>query len=116
DPGPRAHASSHEEPKGVGKTMNVRRAPASSESNTELSGSRSQSDVIRVTSRGRLPGRDRRRGGGYNIAEMADTAAPLARTLSEWTREGELYERLPQNAVRCYACGHRCFIPEGRPG
>ncbi|HKB06715.1 MAG TPA: AmmeMemoRadiSam system radical SAM enzyme [Candidatus Polarisedimenticolia bacterium] len=47
---------------------------------------------------------------------MAETAAPLARTLSRWTREGEIYERLPQDAVRCFACGHRCFIPEGRPG
>ncbi len=47
---------------------------------------------------------------------MAQTAAPLAQTLSELTREGEIYERLPDNAVRCYACGHRCFIPEGRPG
>ena len=47
---------------------------------------------------------------------MADTTAPLARTLSQFTREGEIYERLPQDAVRCFACGHRCFIPEGRPG
>ncbi len=43
-------------------------------------------------------------------------AAPLTRVLAELTREGELYERLPERAVRCYACGHRCFIPEGRPG
>jgi pyruvate formate lyase activating enzyme len=43
-------------------------------------------------------------------------AAPLAQILSELTREGEIYDRLPQNAVRCHACGHRCFIPEGRPG
>jgi pyruvate formate lyase activating enzyme len=43
-------------------------------------------------------------------------AVPLARALAELTREGELYEKLPQNAVRCFACGHRCFIPEGRPG
>jgi pyruvate formate lyase activating enzyme len=47
---------------------------------------------------------------------MAHSTAPLARTLSELTREGEIYERLPEGAVRCYACGHRCFIPEGRPG
>ena len=42
--------------------------------------------------------------------------APLAQILSDLTREGTLYERLPERAVRCYACGHRCFIPEGRPG
>ncbi len=47
---------------------------------------------------------------------MANPTTPLARTLSELTREGEIYERLPERAVRCYACGHRCFIPEGRPG
>jgi pyruvate formate lyase activating enzyme len=47
---------------------------------------------------------------------MAESTAPLAQTLSELTREGEIYERLPERAVRCYACGHRCFIPEGRPG
>lgn len=29
---------------------------------------------------------------------------------------GELYERLPDNAVRCFACGHRCVIREGRRG
>ena len=47
---------------------------------------------------------------------MAQATTPLARTLTELTREGEIYERLPERAVRCYACGHRCFIPEGRPG
>jgi pyruvate formate lyase activating enzyme len=44
------------------------------------------------------------------------SAVPLARVLADLTREGDLYERLAQNAVRCFACGHRCFIPEGRPG
>jgi pyruvate formate lyase activating enzyme len=43
-------------------------------------------------------------------------AGPLARTLSELTRAGEIYDRLEEGAVRCHACGHRCFIPEGRPG
>jgi len=46
----------------------------------------------------------------------ASAAAPLARILGDLAREGSLYERLPERAVRCYACGHRCFIPEGRPG
>jgi pyruvate formate lyase activating enzyme len=32
------------------------------------------------------------------------------------TVEGTLYERLPDNAVRCFACGHRCLIREGRRG
>ena len=37
----------------------------------------------------------------------------LLRTI---TREGELHEKLPENKVRCYACGHRCPIPDGRAG
>jgi pyruvate formate lyase activating enzyme len=37
-------------------------------------------------------------------------------TLAELTTEGALYERLPDRRVRCYACGHRCLIPEGRDG
>ncbi|MBI5395432.1 MAG: AmmeMemoRadiSam system radical SAM enzyme, partial [Verrucomicrobia bacterium] len=31
-------------------------------------------------------------------------------------REGELYEKLPEGKVRCFACGHRCMIPDGRAG
>ncbi|MBE0408476.1 MAG: AmmeMemoRadiSam system radical SAM enzyme [Anaerolineales bacterium] len=40
----------------------------------------------------------------------------LAEELDQLTREGELYESLPDGAVRCYACGHRCLIREGRRG
>jgi pyruvate formate lyase activating enzyme len=43
-------------------------------------------------------------------------ATTLKDTLGELTGEGELYERLPERRVRCYACGHRCLIPEGRDG
>lgn len=32
------------------------------------------------------------------------------------TREGTLYEKLPGRKTRCFACGHRCLIPEGRRG
>lgn len=31
-------------------------------------------------------------------------------------KEGILYEKLPYDAVRCFACGHRCLIKEGREG
>ncbi|RME08863.1 MAG: AmmeMemoRadiSam system radical SAM enzyme [Anaerolineae bacterium] len=41
------------------------------------------------------------------------TVADLLDTL---TRAGELYERLADGAVRCYACGHRCLLREGRRG
>ncbi len=40
----------------------------------------------------------------------------LADLLDSMTVEGELYERLPEGAVRCYACGHRCLIRPGRRG
>ncbi len=36
--------------------------------------------------------------------------------LNQHVREGELYEKLDRNRVRCYACGHCCPIPEGQPG
>jgi len=44
---------------------------------------------------------------------------PTLRTiLDERTREADpaLYEKLENNRVRCYACGHCCPIPEGQPG
>jgi pyruvate formate lyase activating enzyme len=36
--------------------------------------------------------------------------------LDELTRQGELFETLPDGAVRCCACGHRCLIRDGRRG
>lgn len=42
--------------------------------------------------------------------------ATLTDVLDELTVEGELYESLPDNAARCYACGHRCLVREGRRG
>ena len=47
---------------------------------------------------------------------MATTASPLGELLARYTREGELYEKLPDERVRCFACGHRCLIPPGREG
>ena len=40
----------------------------------------------------------------------------LKDVLDKLTTEGELYEKLPDQRVRCYACGHCCLIPEGRDG
>ncbi len=40
----------------------------------------------------------------------------LADLLDPLTVEGELYERLPDKALRCFACGHRCLIRDGRRG
>jgi pyruvate formate lyase activating enzyme len=40
----------------------------------------------------------------------------VSNVLDSMTVEGELYERLDEGAVRCYACGHRCLIREDRRG
>src|SRR5215475_10395388 len=40
----------------------------------------------------------------------------LADVLAGQTREGELYERLPDGRLRCYACGHCCPLPDGAVG
>ena len=40
----------------------------------------------------------------------------LEQQLSERTTEGLLYQKLPDNKVQCYACAHRCRIPEGKKG
>ncbi len=40
----------------------------------------------------------------------------VAEHLSSQVREGELYENLDSNRVRCYACGHCCPIPAGFNG
>jgi pyruvate formate lyase activating enzyme len=42
--------------------------------------------------------------------------ATLAEVLAANTREGQLYDKLENNRVRCYACGHCCPIGEGLPG
>ncbi len=41
---------------------------------------------------------------------------PLARMLDEMVREGELYEKLDKQRVRCNACGHRCVVNDGARG
>jgi pyruvate formate lyase activating enzyme len=41
---------------------------------------------------------------------------PLAEILARHTREGDLYERLPDGRLRCHACGHCCPLPEGAVG
>ena len=40
----------------------------------------------------------------------------LGEELARLTKPGELYERLPDSKVRCYACGHRCLILDGHDG
>ncbi len=40
----------------------------------------------------------------------------LTNVLDRLTREGELYESLPDKSLRCTACGHRCLIRPGKRG
>ncbi len=40
----------------------------------------------------------------------------LSEILDGMTREGELHDKLPDGSIRCYACGHRCLIREGKRG
>src|SRR5687768_10715810 len=47
---------------------------------------------------------------------MVGSMSSLAETLARETREGELYETLPDGRLRCYACGHCCPLPEGALG
>ncbi|HEV2378581.1 MAG TPA: AmmeMemoRadiSam system radical SAM enzyme [Terriglobia bacterium] len=42
--------------------------------------------------------------------------ASLKQVLQRNVREGELYEKLDRDWVRCFACGHRCRIPPGQVG
>lgn len=44
------------------------------------------------------------------------TQETLEQTLSHYTKEGALYEKLENGKVRCFACGHRCVILEGLKG
>jgi len=46
---------------------------------------------------------------------MAETLT-LKELLAQHTKQGELYNTMPDDWVRCYACGHRCKIPPGRDG
>src|SRR5512133_2386227 len=40
----------------------------------------------------------------------------VSEKLDKVTRTGELYEKLEDGSVRCYACAHRCLIRPGRRG
>jgi len=40
----------------------------------------------------------------------------LAEVLAHETREGDLYDTLPDGRLRCLACGHCCPLPEGAVG
>jgi pyruvate formate lyase activating enzyme len=47
---------------------------------------------------------------------MTRPLTALGEELARLTREGTLYETLPDQRVRCFACGHRCVVPPGFDG
>src|SRR5438093_10726409 len=47
---------------------------------------------------------------------MQTESPPLKNILETYTKEGELYERLENGRLRCFACGHRCVIFDGLDG
>jgi len=44
------------------------------------------------------------------------TTITLEQLLAQYAVPGSLYERLPDGALRCVACGHRCLIRDGKRG
>ena len=44
------------------------------------------------------------------------SVSTLTELLAHATREGELYDVLPDGRLRCYACGHCCPLPDGAIG
>ncbi len=50
------------------------------------------------------------------MAILSRQKATLQELLDSSTVEGELYEKLEQDKIRCFACGHRCVIFPGRRG
>src|SRR6185295_11069178 len=51
------------------------------------------------------------------MALPAPETEGLNRVLHEYAREGILYEKLEgHGGVRCFSCGHRCVIKEGKAG
>src|SRR2546425_10992702 len=55
----------------------------------------------------------------YIQAMPAKEATPFSQALDRRVEEGALgtlYEKLPDEQVRCYACAHRCLIKEGLRG
>jgi pyruvate formate lyase activating enzyme len=47
---------------------------------------------------------------------VKSASTTLDDVLSKRTVEGELYEKLENNSLRCFACGHRCKILNGLKG
>ena len=55
--------------------------------------------------------------GSVGVEYFRGASVPTLREIvDQRVREGDLYEKLDRNRLRCFACGHCCPIPEGQPG
>ncbi len=77
---------------------------------------RPRREPIRVRAPVRLSGTLLSKMGSRNASLGLRCMPTLRDIVYENVREGELYEKLDRNRVRCFACGHCCPIPEGQPG
>jgi pyruvate formate lyase activating enzyme len=50
------------------------------------------------------------------MALPAPETEGLNQVLHQYAKEGVLYEKLEGERVRCFSCGHRCVIKEGKAG
>ncbi len=51
-----------------------------------------------------------------SMALTSPAALQLKTVMESMTRPGELYEKLPDGRLLCYACGHECKIADGKTG
>src|SRR3954464_12995127 len=63
----------------------------------------------------RAPARDARRP-LVAAGTIERSRSTLAEVLARETRQGDLYETLPDGRLRCFACGHCCPLPDGAIG
>lgn len=52
----------------------------------------------------------------FYSSTVTANSSPLESLLAKETVDGRLLEELPNQGVRCIACGHRCFLPPGKVG
>lgn len=50
------------------------------------------------------------------MAEQTEQSIALKQLLNNTVKDAVLYDALEDGRLLCYACGHECKIPEGRPG
>ncbi len=64
----------------------------------------------------RIESTNRTGGSTQTVRTPISGETPLVREVDRMVRKGVLYRRLPDQRVRCYACGHRCRINAGGRG